>query len=113
MEEKKAYNQENLTRSIVYAAIITALMITHSILDVFVHGNLPWFIINAIFTAGAVVVGILAALLFFKKTKDNMKNDLPSFIVSLVAMCVCLLCAIWWSVDMLTNLFGFIHDLAN
>ena len=111
--ETKSYNEKNLTKSIVFAAIITGLMILHSILGIFVSGNLPWFILNTLFTAGAVVVGLLTALFFFKTTKDNMKNDLPSFIVSLVAMCVCALCVVWWSIDTLTNLFGFIHDITS
>ncbi len=105
-EEKRAFDQANLTRSIIYAAIITALYTTHSILGTFVSGNVPWFILNLIFTVCAVVVALLAGLFFFKVTKDNLKNDIPSFAVSLAAFGVSTLCALIWSIDMIRNFVG-------
>ena len=105
--EKKAYNKENLTKSIVYAAIITALQTAHWILSATgLSGNIPWFIINLIFTTGAVVLAILSGLFFFKVTKDNLKNDIPSFAVSLAAFGVSVLCALIWSIDMIRNFIG-------
>ena len=111
-EEPKKYNQENLTRSIVYAAIVLVLITLHSILG-FIEGNLPWFIINSIFTLAGVVMIILTALLFFKKTMNNLKNDIPSFVVSLVALVVITGNTIGWSIDAIRNLVGFISDIAN
>lgn len=109
-EETKKYNQENLTRSIVYAAIILVLVTLHGILG-FIEGNLPWFIINTIFTAAGVVMIILTALLFFRKTMNNLKNDIPSFVVSLVALVIITGNTIGWSIDMIRNLIGFLKDL--
>ena len=109
-EEPKKYNQENLTKAIVYAAIIGIMVVAHNILG-FIEGNFPWFIINTIFTIGGVVMIILTALLFFKKTMNNVNKDVPSFVVSLVALIVITFSTIGWSIDMIRNLVGAIQDL--
>lgn len=112
--EKKAYNQDNLTKSIIFAAIITALQITHGILSaVGISGNITWFILNLLFTAGAAVIALFSGLFFFKVTKDNLKNDIPSFVVSLAAFVVSVLSAFGWSIDMIRNFIGMIQDFAN
>lgn len=106
-EEKKVYDKENLTRSIILAAVVLILQTSHVILSVTgIHGNLPWFIINLVFVAAGVVITIFAALFFFKVTKDKLKEDIPSFCVSLAAAVFGLLSTVGWSVDMLRNFFG-------
>ena len=106
-EEKKVYDKENLTRSIILAAVVLILQTSHWILSATpIHGNLPWFIINLVFVAAGVVITIFAALFFFKVTKDKLKEDIPSFCVSLAAAVFGLLSTVGWSVDMLRNFFG-------
>lgn len=106
-EEKKVYDKENLTRSIILAAVVLILQTSHWILSVTgIRGNLPWFIINLVFVAAGVVITIFAALFFFKVTKDKLKEDIPSFCVSLAAAVFGLLSTVGWSVDMLRNFFG-------
>ena len=86
------------------------MVVAHNILG-FIEGNFPWFIINTIFTIGGVVMIILTALLFFKKTMNNVNKDVPSFVVSLVALIVITFSTIGWSIDMIRNLVGAIQDL--
>lgn len=106
-EEKKVYDKENLTRSIILAAVVLILQTSHWILSATpIHGNLPWFIINLVFVAAGVVITIFAALFFFKVTKDKLKEDIPSFCVSLAAAVFGLISTVGWSVDMLRNFFG-------
>ncbi|MBR3618046.1 MAG: hypothetical protein IKN46_05150 [Acholeplasmatales bacterium] len=112
MTEKKAYDKDNLTRSIILAAVVLILQTSHWILSATpLHGNLPWFIINLVFVAAGVVITIFAALFFFKVTKDKLKEDIPSFCVSLAAAVFGLLSTVGWSVDMLRNLIGFFQEL--
>ena len=110
--EGKKYDEKNLTYSIIFAAIIVGLTIIHTILGIPVHGNGPWFFINLIFALCAIAVAIVDGIFFFKVTMPNMKKDLPSFIVSLAALAVAASCGLWWTIDMFTNLFGFIGELA-
>ena len=106
-EEKKAYDKDNLTRSIIFAAIVLALNVSHWILSATpIHGNLPWFIINLVFVAGGACITLLSALFFFKVTMNKLKEDIPSFVVSLAAAAFGLMATIGWSVDMLINFFG-------
>ena len=106
-EEKKVYDKENLTRSIILAAVVLILQTSHWILSATpIHGNLPWFIINLVFVAAGVVITIFAALFFFKVTKDKLKEDIPSFVVSLAAAVFGLMATIGWSVDMIINFSG-------
>ena len=106
-EEKKVYDKENLTKSIILAAVVLILQTSHWILSATgISGNLPWFIINLVFVAAGVVITIFAALFFFKVTKDKLKEDIPSFCVSLAAAVFGLLSTVGWSVDMLRNFFG-------
>lgn len=108
VDNDKKYNEKNLTNSIIFAAIILGLIVIHSILGIGVHGNLAWFILNAIFTAGAAADAIFAGLFFFNVTKDNLKKDIPSFCVSLAALVVAASFTLWWSIDMFVNLAGVI-----
>ena len=83
---EKKYNQENLTKSIILAAAILIVFFTHKIFEwAGLSGNLPWLIINIICVAAGAVVIILSALFFAKVTMKNLKNDIPSFCVSLAA----------------------------
>ncbi len=111
-EEKKAYDKDNLTRAIIYAAIVVTLQFLHMVLGG-ISGNLPWMIINLIFTAAGVVMIILCALFFFKTTMKNLKNDIPSFVVSLVALVVITFSTLGWNIDFFVNLSGLINELAN
>lgn len=111
---EKKYNEKNLTFSIILAAIILSLTFIHSLLGwCGVSGNLTWFILNLIFAAGALAIAVVGGLFFFKVTKDNLKNDIPSFVVSLAAFALAAICTFWWSIDMIINLVGFIKELAN
>jgi len=105
--EKKAYDKDNLTKSIIFAAIVLSLNVLHWILSASpIHGNLPWFIINLVFVAGGAAITIISALFFFKVTMNKLKEDIPSFVVSLAAAAFGLLATIGWSVDMLINFIG-------
>lgn len=104
---EKKYNQENLTKSIILAAMILILMITHKIFEwTPMSGNLPWFIVNSICVVGAAFVLVMSAVFFFKVTMNNLKKDIPSFCVSLAALVLSALGTIIWSIHAITNLIG-------
>ncbi len=106
--------QPNFTMSIVFAAIVLGLELLHSILAACgINGNLPWMIINAVFTAGAVVVGILALKLFLRETNPKRNEDLASFIISMVAFILAFCFVLWFGFDCIRNTIGFFRDLAN
>lgn len=116
--EEKKYNEKNLTFSIILAAIVLGLGVLHSILGIISGacggwGNFPWFILNVLFAAAGVCVTIVAGLFFFKVTKDNLKKDIPSFVVSLAAFIVCALFTLWRGIDTIVNLVGFINELVH
>ena len=104
--------QPNFTMSIVFAAIACGLELIHSILAACgVSGDLAWMIINAIFTAGAIVVGVLALKLFLKETNPKRGEDLASFIISLCAFIIAFCLAIWFGADCLRNTINFFRSL--
>ena len=110
---EKKYNQENLTKSIILAAAILIVFFTHKIFEwAGLTGNLPWLIINIICVAAGAVVIVLSALFFAKVTMKNLKNDIPSFCVSLAALVYASIWTLVWSIDTINNLIGFINDLA-
>ena len=106
--------QPNFTMSIVYAAIVCAIELLHSILAACgISGNLPWMIINIACAAGEIMVGILALRLFLKETNPKRNEDLASFIISLVAFIVAFVLALYFCIDGTRNLIGFIRDIVN
>ena len=110
---EKKYNEQNLTKSIIFAAIILAICTFHWILQgvgsAVGFGNLPWLIINIVCVAGALCVAVLGGLFFFKVTMNNLKNDIPSFVVSLAAFALSSIYSLKWSVDLIRNLIGCIQ----
>ena len=103
-EEKKVYDKENLTRSIILAAVVLILQTSHWILSATpIHGNLPWFIINLACAVGLGITFALSLLHSIKVTIPAMKEDLASFIISIATMAWSAIYLLWWGIDCIRN----------
>lgn len=105
--------QSVLFKPILFAAIVTAIDITHGILG-FLGGNLTWLIINALCVAGCLVVGLLTLKFFLAEGKNyihdkNKGKVLAAWIILVVTMAFAALSVLGFSIDMIRNLIGVIR----
>ena len=105
--------RENFNRALTFAIVILGITTLHFILEFCVDGNLPWFIINVICTAGLIVFGVLSLKLFLDQANPNRNKDLATFIIVLVAFIYAFLMALVYGTDGIRNLIGFIRDLSD
>ena len=109
-EEKKdsGYHliAENFKKSIIIAIITLIVLNTHWICQAFVEGNLPWFIINLACCVGLGITFALSLIHSIKVTIPKMKEDLASFIISIVTMGVSAIFLLVWGIDCIRNFVG-------
>ena len=98
--------EDNFKKSLILAIITLAICTTHWILQGFVEGNLPWFIINLACSVGLGITFALSLLHSIKVTIPKMKEDLASFIISIVTMAWSAIYLLWWGIDCIRNFVG-------
>jgi hypothetical protein len=94
---------ENFRKSLILAIITLAICTTHWILQGFVTGNLPWFIINLVCAVGLGITFALSLLHSIKVTIPAMKEDLASFIISIATMAWSAIYLLIWGIDCIRN----------
>ena len=109
-EEKKdsGYHliAENFRKSLILAIITLAICTTHWILQAFVSGNAPWFIINLVCCVGLGITFALSLIHSIKVTIPKMKEDLASFIISIATMAWSAIYLLIWGIDCIRNFVG-------
>lgn len=103
-------DQENFKKSIILGCIVLGITTLHVILSLFVSGNLPWFIINAVCFAGELVMGIYGLKYFFSTTKALLNKDLATFIISICVFAFAFSFALWFFCDSIGNLIGLLKN---
>ncbi len=107
---KKSHDNYCLTFSILYLGIMLAFMLVHGLLGV-VQGNIFWLVVNIVFTMIAITFVVLTANLLFRRCVYIRENDLLSFVLSIIAFIISILCLIWWLSDAINNLIGVVREL--
>lgn len=95
--------EANFRKSLIIAIIALAICTTHWILQGFVTGNLPWFIINLACAVGLGITFALSLIHSIKVTIPAMKEDLASFIISIATMAWSAIYLLWWGIDCIRN----------
>ena len=107
---KNNYDKYCLTFSILYLGLILVFMLIHALLGV-IQGNIFWLVMNIVFTMIAITFVVLTANLLFRRCIFIRENDLLSFILSIIAFIIAILCLIWWLSDAINNLIGVVREL--
>lgn len=102
-----------LNKGIILTAITIGVGTLHQILGWCYSGNLPWFITNLVFLCGVVPLFLISLLTFTKKGIKTKDTYIPAFVLTLVALILSALLLLAYSIDTLTNLFGFINEVVN
>ena len=107
---KNKHDQYCLTFSILYIGLQVAFMVVHGLLGV-IQGNIFWLVVNIIFTMIAITFVVLTAILLFRRCIYVRENDLLSFILSIIAFVIAIICLVWWRSDAINNLIGVVREM--
>ena len=107
---RNKHDQYCLTISILYLGLMVAFMVVHGLLGV-IQGNIFWLVVNIVFTMIAITFVVLTANLLFRRCLYIRENDMLSFILSIIAFIISILCLIWWLGDAINNLIGVAREM--
>lgn len=110
MAEQRKYDKYCLTFSILYLSLLVAFMLVHGLLGV-VDGNIFWLVVNLVFTMIAITFVVLTANLLFRRCVYIRENDVVSFVLSILAFIIAIICLVWWLGDAINNLIGVVREM--